>query len=80
MTIDKAVEFYGNPDFEKYGAEKAAYVYFHSRGNRKDFGFIIIFDNATEKILKLEISGDNSMVTFDDFFEGKINYELGIAE
>ncbi len=80
MTIDKAVELYGNPDFEKYGAEKAAYVYFHSRGNSHDFGFIIIFDNATAKILKLEISGDNSMVTFDDFLEGKINYELGIEE
>lgn len=80
MTIDKAVEFYGNADFEKYGAEKAAYVYFHSRGNRHDFGFVIIFDNATEKILKLEITGDNSMATFDDFLEGKINYELGIEE
>ena len=80
MTFDKAVELYGDADFAKFGDEKIVYAYFHKAGKENDFGFIILVDNATEKILKLEISGDNSMVTFDDFFEGKINYELGIAE
>lgn len=76
MTIDKALELYGDADFVKNGDEKTVYAYFHLRGNEKDFGFIIVVDNATEKILKLEISGNNSMALFEDFFEPSVDYEL----
>lgn len=78
MTIDKALELYGDADFIKNGDEKTVYAYFHLRGNEKDFGFIIVVDNATEKILKLEISGNNSMALFEDFFEPSVDYELGL--
>ena len=78
MTVSQAIELYGNADFEKYGAEKAAYAYFHSNGKSHDFGLIILADIQTDKILSLEITGNNSMVNFDDFFENRINYFLGI--
>ena len=78
MPISQAIEFYGNADFEKYGAEKAVYAYFHSNGKENDFGFVILVDNYTDKILAMEITGNNPMVLFDDFFENKINYMLGI--
>jgi len=80
MTIDKAVELYGNADFEKFANGKAVYAYFHNNGKENDFGFIIFVDNETDKILAMEITGNNSMATFDDFFEGKVNYLLGIEE
>lgn len=80
MSVSQAIELYGNADFEKYGAEKAAYVYFHNNGKQNDFGFVILADIYTDKILAMEITGDNTMATFDDFFEGKINYMLGIEE
>lgn len=78
MTIDKAIELYGNADFEKYGEDKAVYAYFHSTGKANDFGLVILVDNATDKILRLEITGNNPMVTFEDFFEPSVNYWLGI--
>ena len=80
MTIDKAVELYGNADFEKYANGKAVCAYFHNNGRANDFGFVIFVDNETDKILVMEITGNNSMATFDDFFEGKVNYLLGIEE
>ena len=78
MTIDKAIELYGNADFEKYGADKAIYAYFHSNGKENDFGLVIMVDIYTDKILRLEITGGNPMVTFEDFFEPTVNYILGI--
>ena len=80
MPISKAIELYGNADFEKYGADKAAYVYFHNNGKCNNYGLIILVDSYTDKILSLEITGDNSMVNFEDFFEPTINYQLGIEE
>lgn len=78
MTVSQAIELYGNADFEKYGAEKAVYAYFHKNGNANDFGLIILADIQTDKILTLEITGNNSMVTFDDFFENRINRMIDI--
>lgn len=80
MTIDKAVELYGNADFEKYGNEKIVYAYFHKAGKENDFGFIIFVDNETDKILAMEITGNNTMATFDDFFESHVDRLLGIEE
>ncbi len=84
MTFDKAVELYGDADFEKVGDEKTAYAYFYYRYNKeiqnyeREAGFIILVDNATGKILEMRIETDNPMVGFEDFFEPSVNYLLGI--
>ena len=80
MTFDKAVELYGDADFAKFGNDKTVYIYFHSNGNVKDFGFMIVVDNATEKILRMEITGNNTMALFEDFFENRIDTLLETQE
>ena len=84
MTIDKALEMYGAPPFSKSGKDLTAYAYFtyrfigDSSDYEKDYGFIILFDNATRKIVEMRVEGDNPMVGFEDYFEPSINYLLGI--
>lgn len=80
MTIDKALELYGESDFVQSGADKTVYAYFHSNGKENDFCFIILADDATGKILKMEITGSNPMVTLEDFFQSHVDRMLGIEE
>ena len=77
MKVAKMLELYGNADFKKFGADRSIYAYFHSNGKRNDFGLLVLVDNDTDKILRLEITGDNTMVEFDDFFENTVDYWIG---
>ena len=74
MNISRATELYGTPDYTKVGATKTAYCYFgevsyHNGQAYPKFGFIILFNNSSGKILQLEVAGGNSMSGFDDYYE-----------
>ena len=66
MNISRATELYGAPEYKRIGKIKTAYCYFH--GNR-EFGFIIVFDNKSEKILALSVHGGNTMVSFAESYK-----------
>ena len=61
-NISKALDLYGNPDYTQSGNFKTAYCYFHKSYNQqmesKDFGFIILFNKDSGKILELGLWGD----------------------
>ena len=80
MTFDKAVELYGDADFAKFGDEKIVYAYFPTSGDKHDFAFLVVVDSATEKILQMEITGNNTMALFDDFFESHVDKLLETQE
>ena len=66
MKISAAQDLYGTPDYTKSGTNKTAHCYFS--GNRR-FGFIVVFDNESGKILELGLYGGNTMVTFDESYQ-----------
>ena len=77
MTIDKALEMYGDADFLQNGDEKTVYAYFHKSGKQNDFGLIILVDNATEKILQMNLCGGNTMATFEEIFPDLVQNLIG---
>ena len=75
-NISKALDMYGNPDYTQSGNFKTAYCYFHesyntySKMNVKDFGFVILFNKESGKILQLALWGDPSrMAGFDEYYQ-----------
>lgn len=72
MTLDKMLELYGESDFVQSGADKSVYAYFHSNGKENDYGLIILVDDATSKILRMELFGGNTMAMFEDIFPNRV--------
>ena len=74
-NISKALDLCGNPDYTKVGNFKTAYCYFHesyntyTNKNVKDFGFIILFNKESGKILELSLLGGNSMASFEEIYQ-----------
>ena len=68
MNISDALDICGNADYTSAGANKTAYCYFHRRGGRIDFGFIILFNNKSGKILELSLDGGSDMAGFDEIY------------
>lgn len=66
MKISAAQDLYGTPDYTKSGAKKTAHCYF---GDNRRLGFVIVFDNESEKILELGLYGGNTMVTFEESYQ-----------
>ena len=70
MNILDAENFYGKPDYMTVGKNNSAYCYFHTnKNNVHDFGFIILFSNYDGKISELNIRGDTSDRTFEDYYK-----------
>lgn len=77
-NISKALDICGNPDDTKSGNFKTAYCYFHksySQSSNKeqiDFGFIILFNKDSGKILQLGLWGGSPMAGFEDIYQGNM--------
>lgn len=77
-NISKALDLCGNPDYTKSGNFKTAYCYFHksySQSLKKeiiDFGFVILFNKDSGKILELALWGGNTMASFEDYYQNNI--------
>lgn len=80
MDFNKMFEINGEADFSQSYGDNTVYAYFHSNGKVNDFAFIALVDDMTGKILRLEITGNNSMVTLEDFFQSHVKRILGIEE
>ena len=66
-NISKALDICGEPDCKKIGAHKTAYCYFH-KGN--DYGFFILFNKESGKILQLELhGGERGIANFEDIYQ-----------
>lgn len=77
-NISDVLDLYGNPDYIQTGSFKTAYCYFGDMysTNKPEFGFIILFNKNSGKILQMEInSGTPGMIAF---WEG--NYCKNVME
>lgn len=70
-NISKALDICGNADYTKSGAYKTVYCYVHRNGNKPDYGFFILFNKKSGKILELSLIGGNSMMSFDEMILGE---------
>ena len=69
-NISKALDICGEPDYKKIGAYKTAYCYVHRNGNTMDYGFFILFNKESGKILQLELhGGERGMANFEDIYQ-----------
>ncbi|MBR4152902.1 MAG: hypothetical protein IKT98_08075 [Selenomonadaceae bacterium] len=70
MNISDALDMYGEPAFKKSSSIKTVYCYFHKpnmgRSTPPDFGFFIVFNKDSGKILQLSVIGDNTMISFKE--------------
>ena len=76
-NISKALDLCGNPDYTQSGNFKTAYCYFHKSYNQqmesKDFGFIILFNKDSGKILELALLGDaGRSASFDEIYQSNL--------
>ena len=76
-NISKALDLYGNPDYTRSGSFKTAYCYFHKtyyqQKESKDFGFIILFNKDSGKILELALLGDaGRSASFDEIYQSNL--------
>ena len=62
-NISDVLDLYGNPDYTESGNFKTAYCYFgemyydkDTKSNSPEFGFIILFNKNSGKILQMEIN------------------------
>lgn len=78
-NISDAVKLYGEPDIKKVGKTKTAYCYAHEKYDDilkryvRDFGFFIGVDNASGKIVELEIGGDTAYTSFEEVIAGTLS-------
>lgn len=83
-TISEVLKLYGEPDHKRVGNEKTAYCYVHKtydnilKRDVTDFGLFIVFDNASRKIVELEISGDTDVSNFEEDIQGILAYMADI--
>ena len=70
-NISKALDICGEPDYKKVGKYKTAYCYFHNMGGKylDEYGFFILFNNESGKILRLELDGGNTMSGFEQDYQ-----------
>ena len=70
MNISRALDMYGEPDYKTSSSVKTAYCYFHRDRNYLDYGFFILFNKESGKILQLGVYGGSSMSNFDEIYQG----------
>lgn len=74
-NISKALDLCGNPDYVQSGNFKTAYCYFHksysqySKKEEIDFGFIILFNKDSGKILQLGLWSGSKMAGFEKSYQ-----------
>lgn len=75
-NISDVFDLYGNADYTESGSFKVAYCYFgemrysNSRqGYFPDFGFIILVNKNSGKILQMEVDGGGTMASFDETYQ-----------
>ncbi len=75
-NISKALDICGAPDYKTSGKYKTVYCYFHNMGGKylDEYGFIILFNNESEKILQLELTGGSSMYSFGEACQQGFEY------
>ena len=77
--ISDAVKLYGEPAIKRVGETKTAYCYAHEKYDDilkryvRDFGFFIGVDNASGKIVELEIFGDTVYTAFEEVIAGTMS-------
>ena len=75
MNISDALDMYGEPDYKEIGANKTAYCHFHrDRKNYLDYGFVILFNNKSGKILELSLLGGSRMADFEQIYKNHLEY------